>query len=436
MTSSVIIYNYPAVLPLAADSSLHCQDRSIPIFDLETTRFAHFALNGSCELELKSQNAIKVAVVRPQRLKVPTEIHGHTLKLQVAQAANLCVEVEGQKPLMLYIDDANAPESKHPGEVIHFDAGRVHEIGELHIRSGQRVHIEPGAIVRGTIRAANAADIAITGRGILDGAYTFAAKPPRKKLILLEACRNVLVEGITMIRPASWMLALADCTHAQVRYLRQIGEVVSSDGIDVVGSRQVHIHHCFLKNNDDCVAIKAVAGGDYGFLACDPAKDVSDVLVEQCAFWNDRAGNVMEIGFETRCPSIRDITFRDIDVMAAHGYGGVFTIHNGDRADISNVLYDDIRVEHMFDRMIDFQVMYSRYSKDAQRGRIHDIAFRHIRTHKDTFNTINLLGGYDAAHPIEDIHFHDFRMGDQPILSADHLALFTRHAHDIHFEES
>jgi hypothetical protein len=48
--------------------------------------------------------------------------------------------------------------------------------------------------------------------------------------------------------------------------------------------------------------------------------------------------------------SIKNIRFKNIDVLCCHGHGGVFTIHNGDRAVIEDILYEDIRVEHYFDK--------------------------------------------------------------------------------------
>jgi len=33
---------------------------------------------------------------------------------------------------------------------------------------------------------------------------------------------------------------------------------MTGDGIDVVGSEDVSISNCFVRSNDDCVAIKAV----------------------------------------------------------------------------------------------------------------------------------------------------------------------------------
>ena len=431
-TCTLALYDYPDVLPHLKGCSLRAQGVCIHAFELESTYFAQFGADGPLDLELEFSGPIHAAAVRPGNLGFLAEVCNNTLKIHLTHPANLCVEVDAHKPFMIYIDDTRIPEPALSGEIIRFQAGKLYDVGELKIRSGQSIVIDAGAIVRGCIRADHESDIAIAGRGILDGGYSFAAPGERKKLAQLEACRNVKIDGITMIRPASWMLALADCDHVEVSRLRQIGEVGCSDGIDIVGSRHIRIHDCILKNNDDCIAVKAIAGGDYGFLRCDPINDVFDVVVERCALW-EKNGNVMEIGFETRCKSIHDITFRNIDVMGGHGPGGIFTIHNGDRAEIRDVLYEDIRVEHLWDRMIDIRVMCSRYSKDVERGRIRNITFRRIRTIKDNFNTINVAGGYDANHLVENIVIEDFQMGGKLMKSEDDLAMVTRRAFGLQF---
>jgi len=79
-------------------------------------------------------------------------------------------------------------------------------------------------------------------------------------------------------------------------------------------------------------------------------------------------GQAMEIGHELRTASVRDIRFRDCDVLAVHGHGGVFGIHNADRATVSDVLYENIRVEHHYEKLVDFRIVKSRWSKDDQRG--------------------------------------------------------------------
>jgi hypothetical protein len=426
-----LVHPYPeSGLPRSGRWTLQVAGNDVPVFELETTRFAHFAAEGSAELRITADRPWAEVAVRPARAGIVHHVDGHSLVLELPAAVDLCIDVSGDKPLMLYADDPRA--SPRPeGEVVRLEPGKVHAIDQLDLHSGQTLFVEPGAILRGVVRAAHANNIAIVGRGMIDGGCTLASPLPKRKLVQLEDCQGVLVDGPLMIRPAGWMLALAACDDVIVRGVRQIGEIVTSDGVDVVGSRNVRISDCLLKNNDDCIAVKAIVGGDYAFADSDPARDVFNVRVERCIFWNDRAGNVMEIGFETRCDSIRDVVFRDIDVIAAHGYGGVFTIHNGDRAVVHDVLYEDIRVEHMYDRMVDFQVLHSRYSKDAERGRIRNVTLRRVRTLPDQYNTLNLIGGYDESHTVEGICFDDVRIGDVLVRGPDDLALFTRHAGNI-----
>jgi hypothetical protein len=213
-----------------------------------------------------------------------------------------------------------------------------------------------------------------------------------------------------------------------------MGWVVTSDGIDVVGSRDTVVEDCFLRDNDDCVAVKAV---DYNAareqLRGDWLRDVVNLRVRRCVCYNDSAGNALEIGFETRCESIRDIVFEDIDIIGAHGNGGVFTIHNGDRATVSDVTYRDIRVEHFWDLIVDLRVLKSRYSKDDRRGTIRNVRFERISAIEDRFNTPSLIGGYDAEHPVEDVVFDDVRFGEKRVANADDLHLFTRNARGIVF---
>ena len=309
----------------------------------------------------------------------------------------------------------------------------MHEVGELEINSGETVYIEGGAVVRGAIRAADATDVTIRGHGVLDGSV-WKHNDNAHRSIQWEKCSDVLLEDIVMIHPSMWMVTAALCDRVHIRNLRQIGEVVSSDGIDVVGSQDVLIEHCFLLNNDDCIAVKSHYGHHPHARYKDWRRDVRNVEVRNCVFLNAQAGNVMEIGFELQTDSISDITFRNIDVLSGHGEGGVFTIHNGDNATVSRILWEDIRVEHFYDKLVDFRILHSRWSgADTARGQIHDVHLKNIRVVKDIYNTPSLIGGYDENHTVEGVVFEDFVIGDKAITSADDLHLFHKHAGGIRF---
>ncbi len=61
--------------------------------------------------------------------------------------------------------------------------------------------------------------------------------------------------------------------------------------------------------------------------------------------------------------NLKNVTFRNCDLIHTEGPEGTFTIHNGDRAVVKNVLYEDIRVEDSKGWLIDFKILQSQYSK-------------------------------------------------------------------------
>lgn len=383
--------------------------------------YAIAAIDGPALVEIAADRPLDGAVLRPAARGLAVSCQGGRLRLAVDRPGPLTLELPGRPPLHLFL---HPPAEEPRGKVRRLAAGQVHELGEVRLGEGETLHIEGGAALRGWIRACGAGT-RITGHGIVDG-----SRFPHhwRRSILLDRCTDAVVEGITVVGSPSWTVTLAGCDRVAVRRVNLIGWVVCSDGIDVVGSRDVVIEDCFLRDNDDCVAVKAL---DIEGIGAAAMRDVARVLVQRCVCWNDHSGNVFEIGYETRCDRIAGVVFRDCDVIGAHGEGGVFTIHAGDRAEIADVLYEDIRIEHMYDKFVDFRVLFSRYSRDAGRGRIRDVVLRRIRACPDPFNTVSLIGGFDAGHDVSGVRFEDVRIGDRTLASVDELHLFTRHARDI-----
>ena len=290
--------------------------------------------------------------------------------------------------------------------------------------------------MRGCIRAINTRGVKIHGRGILDGSFYKRGRDGTRSIVI-EGSEDALIEDIVMIEPSGWMIVIAASRNVTVRGVRQIGIHVATDGVDIVGSRDVLVENCFLHNNDDCVAIKA---GTYWIkeprectmLWNDP---VENILVQGCIFANDRAGNVVEIGHELSTAHVRGVTFRDCDVLHCHGNGAVFAIHNCDAAEVSGILYENIRVEHYWEKLFDVRVMASMWGRDPVRGRIRDITFRGIRVAHSAQNagySTSVIGGWDAEHPVEKVAFEDISFNGRPVTSLDgELEVFTRHAHGI-----
>jgi len=431
--SPVVICNYPEAQPRSADYSLRVNGEEVDVLHADKADFAVFECSGPVELLVGSKADAAGALVKPLRHAISPDIQGRVIRFQIGGPRFLCLDVPGQKPLFIY---ANAPETGRPEPdapgVRYYAAGRIHEAGEITLQSGETLYIEAGAVVRGSVRCANASNVRIRGRGVLDGSFYDFGRGERRHSILFDHCTHVHVGGIVMIEPTSWMLVFGNCRHVHVDGLKQIGSVVSSDGIDLCGSSDVLVENCCLRNDDDNIAIKAgIFAGNRGW-----HRDVRNIRVQKCVFLNGHPGNVMEIGYELRTSRVSDIVFDDIDVINAHGEGAVFSIHNGDRAVVENVLWQNIRVEHYWDKLIDFRVVFSRYNKDTQRGAIRNIRLKNIRVAHSLFNpgcSVSLISGFGPDQPVRDITLEDFYLNDKKVLTPDDLELHVRNAEGIHF---
>lgn len=338
---------------------------------------------GEATIEVIPEFSFSEVSVRPMSHNLnPCTIDQGTIRLKVnrsdSRPLHLSVEFDGdiERPLFLFLGEA----LPRPEGVTHvFEAGRVHKIGILQLQSNDTVLIEAGATIKGALHAQNAENIRIFGRGILDEALFPQKKSgeSRVHLIDLRQCRNCHVEGITVIDNSGWTVVQAGCRNNTIRDVRLITWNSNGDGFDIVSSSDMIIRDCFGKCHDDNVVLKAKPHAFGGITG-----NVENILVEGCVFWNMTPGNALEIGFETCCEHIRNVTFRDLDIIRVEAEywqsGAVFSIHNGDRAIIEDVVLENIRVEQARCKLIDLKVTLSQYSRDSERGHIDGVLLKDI----------------------------------------------------------
>lgn len=430
--SNCITYAWPSFLPRSTTFALTIDDTAVDVFPTAVADYAQFTITGPVDVVLQIPAEAPAATVRPASAGIEATRVGNELRFRLDQPGPVMIEMPGLPECYLF---ANPPERDVPDRndpnVRWFAAGQVYDIGRLMIESGQTVYVEGGAVLKGCVNALRADGVTLRGRGVIDASHL---PPHAQRMIVFEGCREVHVEGILTTGTSTWNTVFGACRDVHVDNYKCIGWLVTSDGIDVVGSENVLIENCCIRSNDDCIVIKSVSYHDrVNDSKMDWRGDVRNVRARNCVLYNAEAGNAMEIGFETQADVIEDIVFENIDVIGAHGQGGVFTIHNGDRAHIRRVRYDNIRIEHFYDKLVDFFIQHSRYSRDQDRGRVSDVVFSHIHGIEDRFNTLSLIGGYDAEHRFDNIVFDNFFIGGRHIRSADDLNLYTRHAEGIEF---
>jgi hypothetical protein len=292
-------------------------------------------------------------------------------------------------------------------------------------------------VLRGCIRATSAKNVRICGQGVLDGSY-YRQGIDGHRSIVLENCRDSRVEDIIMVEPSSWMFVLGASQNITVSNVKELGLISGGDGLDIVGSSHVQVENCFFRNGDDCVVLKSLdLRGHNQDATLDFTYDVEDIEVTGCSLMTDLGGQIFEIGHELRTANVRNVHYHDCDVLEVRQYGAPFGIHNSDHAIISDVLYENIRVEHHYNKLIEFRIFESRWSKDKQRGQVRNITLRNIDVTVSEFNpgyTVSVIGGCDVGHTVDHVAFENFCMNGKPASSGDDIYLFTNdHASNITF---
>jgi len=434
MPDFTVVYGAPAGVEPSADFRLRINGQEAFVHHCRDSAYAICSVAAPVQVEVETAFDFREVKVRPLSRGVRPHADGRRLRFALDGPVRLSIEFDGdiRRPLFLFAapPEADPPSPGDPG-VRYFEAGKVHEAGVIELSDGETVYIEGGAVVRGTITAQNADNIAVRGRGILDGSRIDRQTRRRPRMMDFVNCRNLTVEGITVADSPSWTVVPTGCAGLTVRGVNIMTWDTTGDGVDLVGSRDAVVEDCFLRCADDCVAVKATSYRH----ECGNS-DVENIRVRRCVCWNAHPGNALEIGYETRCDSMSDIAFENCDIIRCehegHQSGGTFTIHNGDRATVSNVRYENIRVEDSREKLIDLKILYARYSRDEQRGHIRGVRFKDISVVDGPF-PVSIIQGYDGEHMIEDVTIENLVVHDRKIANANEARMVVELAPGVRF---
>jgi hypothetical protein len=432
----VQVYNYPRFCPKNNDFKLKADGEEIFVYNTSAAPFAAFSCSGEINIEVSLPQRTGSISISPKKYGIDPVVSGNNASFKIPGPMLIVLEYDGMPALFIYANplEKNMPEIS-ASNVLYFKAGQVYEVGELRLSDNQTLYIEGGAVVRGCVRATAAKNVRIGGFGILDGGYYNKSDPRRS--IIFEDCQNSVIEDITVVEPSSWIIVLGICRNITVRNIKELGSVGSTDGTDIVGSKEILVENCFFRNGDDCIAIKSLDLRSHESATLDFSSNVKDVEIKGCSFLSYIGGQALEIGHELRTDSITNIRFIDCDILGVHGFGGVFGIHNSDHATVSNVLYENIRVEHHYDKLIDIRIIKSRWSVDSERGQIQNIIFRNIDVAISEYNpgySMSVIGGYDNGHLVQNVLFENIKLNGKKIGSADELDLYCKQVKNVFFK--
>lgn len=381
--------------------------------------FATFDFSGSVTVTVRSLKApLNNLVIRPKSAGVQYKVAGNTIKVKLKKPCKLSIEPEGRiNPLLLFANSlqADLPDKNDPN-VIYFGPG-IHKPTKIRIGSGQTLYIAGGAVVKGSIEVTGK-NVTICGRGILCGTDWPWRKGPGN-MIRMRNAKNVKVRDIILRGSWSWTIVPRNCDNVLIENVKICGgKCPNDDGINPVNSRNVTIRNCFIRTDDDCIAMKGTNLAD---------GNVEKILVEDCVLWCDRA-RIFLLGHESRAQYMRNIIIRDLDIL--HMSMTPFLIEPGEEMTIENVLIENIRCNaECWRRPSDFirlQPVVNQYMKKKVPGRIKGMHFKNITLKgKDEKGRYEIsIKGHSDGYGVSNVKFENVsRFGEQLRIDSPHVRI-------------
>ena len=371
-------------------------------------------------LSLTCGEEITSVTLRPRSLGLTCSFDAHSVQIPVDRPMNFSVEINGDRNHNLLVFLRPQREDPVGGKILRFAKG-YHEIGKLKITEDDTtIFLEEGAFLDGKIELNHCKNVRILGNGVLSERHY--RELPRRSILDVIACKNVTIQDITLCDSLFWNLRVFSCKNVTIDNVKIIGGYSNNDAFDIVGSQNVTVQHCFTRTWDDSLVVKAFdekdktsphvvfTGSDtdltYAFAN---HMDVEHLRFLDCTLWNDFA-RPMELGVSLRTDRVHDIEFRNIDVIHSTTGYPLIGAHHGDRADVYDVRFEDIRIEDAPGaQLFDFRITESGWNFDTKKGTLHDFTFRNIQwveTSKFPAEK-SRLEGFDKEHSIRNFTFEN-----------------------------
>ncbi len=349
------------------------------------------------------------------------------------------------------------------GGRVTIPGGRVFRCGALRLCSNLELHLQMGAVLRGSdnledyrlfeggqvqpqkrevpsyvnseysgapthyfLYAKDCINLAITGLGVIDGNeeifYGEVTKwhieglfYPRAPLVFIENTQQLTIRDVTLRRSAFWTVHLVGCRDVLIDGIRILNNLrmANCDGIDPDHCQNVRITNCHIECADDCIVFKNTAAAmQYG--PCE------NIVVSNCTLTSTSAA--VKFGSES------EALFRNIlieNCIISRSNRGI-SLQLRDKGSIENVVFQNIAIStRLFKRELfwgqaePIAITVLRRKEDTRVGHIRNIYFNNVMCESE--NGILIYG--EAPGHIDGIHFDHLKL---------HLHRVTEHPTGFH----
>ena len=383
--------------------------------------------------------------------------------------------------------------SLNGGGRVLFPGGRTYRCGSIVLRSRVELHLEMGAVLKGSDRledynlfglnqqipalidiptyencdytgmptlfflyARDCEDISVTGFGKIDGneeIFYGTVTPwhidgsfyPRVPLLFFENVRHLTLHQVTLTGSAFWTTHLVGCSDVLIDGIRILNnlKLANCDGIDPDHCSNVRITNCHIETADDCIVFKNTENAKH-YGPCE------NILVSNCTLISTSAA----IKFGTESESLfRNILVENCSISRTNR--GI-SLQLRDSGSIENVTFFNLNIstrmfskEHWWGEAEPIAITAVKRREDTAIGHIRNVRFQNINCSGE--NGILIYG--DDSSNIDGITFenvslhleeitgwpkdcHDLRPNEGNRIIKDSLnAVYARNAQNLTFKE-
>lgn len=324
--------------------------------------------------------------------------------------------------------------------------------GPVHLKSNVNLHVAAGATLRflpdssrypnvftrwegveclnhsPLIYAFEQENIAVTGEGTLDGgadwdtwwAWNDKKKGPQKqkaardRLIQMgEAgvpvaqrvfgegsflrpnfiqpyrCKNVLIEGVSIVRSPMWEIHPVLSTNVTVRGVKVNSHGPNNDGCDPESCRDVLIEDCIFDTGDDCIAIKSGRNNDGRRLAA-PSENL---IIRGCTMKDGHGGVVIGSEISGDC---RNVFVDNCRMDSPHLDRALRFKSNAQRGGvIENIFMRDVTIGRVSEAVLTIDLIYEEGAKGPHRPIVRNVVLEKVTSTSSP--RVMWIAGFEGA---------------------------------------
>ncbi|KRF06630.1 hypothetical protein ASG89_19480 [Paenibacillus sp. Soil766] len=408
MPATIETYSVPSIYSESTYYSVKADHVGIPVISFLTDRdydYAHFSFSGSTTITIKVCEPIDSFSISPLAFEIQGTVEEKQLTFDLQESRYLIVKINNLKELVLVADPLEVSVPPASGNGIHHvvadysadPAGKtmatsaiqaaindassagggvvyvpegVFLIGNLILKSHVTLYLQGGAVLRATDHKEeftvdfhkdslnydgtwliqtepNSANIAITGRGTIDGngSWLRANQNFVSNLIVPMSTSHFTIDGIIGRDAGLWALIPTRSKHVKIANYKGFQSLVDyeDDAIDIVESQHVVVTHTIAISEDDPFSTKTWNE------ATDIARNwpgspqvLEHVTFDDCVAWTCCAAFKVGMGVEQ---AQRNVIFKNSYIYQASRALAIH--HRFGKATAENITFENIDIEQV-----------------------------------------------------------------------------------------